>query len=277
MSKILVAGDWHGSHPWAKKIIEAAQAEDINKIIQVGDFGIWPGPEGKEYLDILSRALVKRNIKLYFVPGNHEDYNQIDEWDADLPKNEDGHIEVRPNLFYAGKVNAWTWEGKKFASVGGAVSIDKYRRKINVSWWPQEELTALEETKAKDLGRVDYLFTHDSPNTLPFTFLKSDMASEAHRYTMTKIGLAIRPRLWFHGHYHKHAEYKFYHADGETNVFSLDADSRASINPELDAHTAVLDTDFDDVSYIRKHFNWWAKSFWFHRKHDTETCNVCNR
>lgn len=277
MSKYLICGDWHGSHPWAKKIIEAAQAEEITKIIQVGDFGVWPGKEGEEYLNILSRALVKRGVSLYFVPGNHEDYNQIDEWERSLPKNEDGHIEIRPNLFYAGKVNAWTWDGKRFASVGGAVSIDKYARKENVSWWPQEELTALEETRAKDLGRVDYLFTHDSPNTLPFTFLKSDMKSEAHRYTMTKIGLAIRPRLWFHGHYHKHAEYKFWHADGETNVFSLDADSRASINPQLDYHTAVLDTEFDDVSYIRKHFNWWAKAFYFDREHERKSCVICNR
>lgn len=275
MSKILIAGDWHGNHPWAKAIIDVANAEDIEKIIQVGDFGVWPGSEGKEYLDILSRALVKRNIKLYFVPGNHEDYNQIDEWKATLPENKDGHIEVRPNLFYAGKVNAWTWEGKRFASVGGAVSIDKYARKENVSWWSQESLTALEETRAKDLGRVDYLFSHDSPNTLPFTFLKSDMQSEAHRYTMTKIGLAIRPKLWFHGHYHKHAEYKFWHEDGETNVFSLDADSRASINPQLDYHAVVLDTDYDDVSYIRKHFNWWAKAFYFDHKHKTKNCIIC--
>lgn len=277
MSKYLICGDWHGNHPWAKKIIEVAEAEKISKIIQVGDFGVWPGEEGKDYLDILSRALVKRNIKLYFVPGNHEDYNQLDEWTANLPQNEDGHIEVRRNLFYAGKVNAWTWEGKKFASAGGAVSIDKYRRKENVSWWSQEELTPLEATKAKDFGSVDYLFSHDAPNTLPFNFLKSDMASAAHRDTMTQIGFAVRPKFWFHGHYHKHAEYKFWHSDGETNVFSLDADSKASINPQLDYHACVLDTDLSDVYYIRKHFNWWAKSFYFDRQHERNSCSICNR
>lgn len=276
MSRLMIAGDWHGNHQWGKKIIEAAKAEEIDKIIQVGDFGVWPGPEGKEYLEILSRALIKHGVKLYFVPGNHEDYNQIDQWNKKLPKNEDGHIEVLPNLFYAGKVNAWTWEGKRFASVGGAVSIDKHRRKENVSWWSQEELTDLEETRAKDLGKVDYLFTHDSPNTLPFTLGKADQKSAKHRGRMTEVGLAIRPRLWFHGHYHRYGEYKFWHPDGETNVFGLDADSKATINPNLDAHTAVLDTDFDNVSHIGKHFNWWAKSFWFDRRHDNDGCNICN-
>lgn len=275
--KILIAGDWHGNHPWAKKIIEAAEAEGISKIIQVGDFGVWPGEQGKEYLQILSRALVKRSIKLYFVPGNHEDFNQLEQWDKELPKNEDGHIEIEPNLFYTGKVNAWTWEGKRFASAGGAVSIDRKWRKKDETWWTQEQLTFLEKKQAMDLGKVDYLFSHDAPVDLPFSFLKKDLDSQAHRYTMTQIGRAIRPKLWFHGHYHRHAEYKFYHDDGETNVFSLDADPQGSKDPQLFNHAAVLDTDTDDVSYIKKHFNWWAKNFWFHRKHDMETCVVCNR
>lgn len=276
MSKILIAGDWHGNHVWAKKIIQVAEAEEINKIIQVGDFGVWPGKAGQEYLEILSRALVKRGIKLYFVPGNHEDYNQIDEWNRSLPKNEDGHIEIQKNLFYAGKVNAWTWEGKRFASVGGAVSIDRSWRKENMSWWSQEQLTALEETQAKDLGKVDYLFSHDAPQDVPLSYLKKDEDSQAHRYTMTKIGLAIRPNLWFHGHYHRHMEYKFYHADGESNVFGLDADPQGSKDPQLYLHAAVLDTDTNDVSYIRKHFNWWAKAFYFDRYHENKKCYKCN-
>lgn len=277
MSKILVAGDWHGSHPWAKKIIEAASAEEIDKIIQVGDFGVWPGKSGEEYLDILSRALVKQNVKLYFVPGNHEDFNQIDEWNRTIEPDINGHRKIRDNLFYAGKVNAWTWEGKRFASVGGAVSIDRQWRKENETWWPQEQLTALEETKAKDLGKVDYLFTHDAPVDVPLSYLKKDEDSQAHRYTMTKIGRALRPNLWFHGHYHRKMEYSFYHDDGETNVFGLDADPQGSKDPQLYNHAAVLDTDTNEVSYIRKHFNWWAKKFWFHKKHDMETCVVCNR
>ncbi len=277
MAKILIAGDWHGNHVWAKKIIEVAEAEEIEKIIQVGDFGVWPGKSGEEYLDILSRALVKRSIKLYFVPGNHEDFNQIDQWNKELPKNEDGHIQIRPNLFYAGKVNAWMWEGKRFGSAGGAVSIDRSWRVENKTWWPQEQLTALEVSAAMDLGPVDYLFSHDAPQDLPLTYLKKDDDSKAHRYSMTKIGLALRPKLWFHGHYHRHMEYPFYHADGETRVIGLDADPQGSKDPQLYLHTAVLDTDTNEVYYIRKHFNWWAKNFYFDRKHSMETCVVCNR
>lgn len=276
MSRLLIAGDWHGNHVWAKKIIDVAHAEDIDKMIQVGDFGVWPGAEGKDYLKILSRYLVKRDVKLYFVPGNHEDYNQIDEWTRSLPRNEDGHIEVEPNLFYAGKVNAWTWEGKRFASVGGAVSIDKKWRKLNESWWQQETLSSQEELAAINLGKVDYLFTHDCPSSHPFVGLKNDVESDIHRYTMTKIGRALQPEFWFHGHMHWFKEYLFEHQKGITQVFGLDADSKASKWPELPRHTRVLDTDLDDVYAINKHFNWWAKSFYFDQQHEKNSCTICN-
>ena len=277
MSKLLIAGDWHGNHVCAKAIIDVAKAEEIDKIIQVGDFGVWPGAEGAEYLKILSRYLVKRDINLYFVPGNHEDYNQIDEWTRTLPKNEDGHIEIEPNLFYAGKVNAWTWEGKRFASVGGAVSIDKKWRKLNESWWKQETLSSQEELDAQALGKVDFLFTHDCPHIHPFHGLKEDVESEIHRFSMTKIGRALQPELWFHGHMHWYAEYLFEHQKGLTRVYGLDADSKASKYPTLPRHAAVLDTDTEDVYSIDKHFNWWSRAFYFDRQHENNQCAVCNK
>lgn len=268
MPKLLIAGDWHGNHKWAKKIIDVAHAEGIGKIIQCGDFGVWPGKEGKEYLLILSRHLVKRGISLYFVPGNHEDYNQIDSWNETLPANKDGHIEVEPNLFYTGKVNAWRWEDKKFASVGGAVSIDKRWRTKDVSWWPQEQLTPKEEHDAKLLGEVDYLFTHDCPSINPFRGLKPDIESEIHRYTMTKIGKALQPKIWFHGHMHTYEEYIFEHRAGVARVFGLDADSQAARYPSLLTHAVILDTETNEVSHIRKLFNWYGQEFYFDRDHE---------
>lgn len=276
MTKILVVGDWHGNHPWAKKIIDVAHAEKIDKIIQVGDFGVWPGKEGKEYLLILSRFLVKKKTSLYFVPGNHEDFNQIDEWNETLPKNQDGHIEVEPNLFYAGKVNKWTWNNKVFASVGGAVSIDRKWRKLNESWWKQEQLTNEEEREAKELGQVDYLFTHDCPSAHPYKSLKTDIDSDIHRQKMTRIAMELKPEIWFHGHMHQYKKYFFDYRTGYSRVYGLDADSKASINPRLNWHTVVLDADTGEVNHIDKHFNWHAKSFWFDKKHETKTCTVCS-
>lgn len=272
MSKILVAGDWHGNYVWAKKIIDVAVAEEIDTIIQVGDFGVWPGPQGKEYLLILSRYLVKnskktgRNIKLVFLPGNHEDYNQIDQWMIDIEPNEDGHREIEPHLFYAGKVNAWVWENKCFGVVGGAVSIDRKSRKLNESWWKQEILTPEEIHKAKNLGQIDYLFTHDCPTMHPFNFLIDHLDSSIHRQFMTEIALELKPEAWFHGHYHYPAQYSFYHGIGSAQVYSLDADGGAAYDPSLKRHTVVLDVGSGVVSSIDKLFNWHAKKFYFDGK-----------
>lgn len=272
MSKILVMGDIHGNWQWAKKIIDVAVAENIDKLVQVGDFGVWPGPMGKEYLLIMSRHLVKRSkklgrqINLYFLPGNHEDYNQIDQWMIDIEPNEDGHREIEPNLFYTGKVNSWQWENKRFASVGGAVSIDRRSRKLNESWWAQEVLTPEEVDKAKDLGRVDYLFTHDCPTMNPFNFLINHLDSAIHRQFMTEIAFELKPEAWFHGHYHYPAQYSFYHGVGSTQVYSLDADSIAAYDPSLKRHTVVLDVESGVVSSIDKLFNWHAKKFYFEER-----------
>lgn len=269
MTKILVAGDWHGNWQWAKKMIDVAVAEDIDTIYQVGDFGIWPGAAGSEYLLILSRYLLKqtkktgKNKRIVWTPGNHEDYNQIDEWVRTLIPNEDGHIEIAPNIFYAGKVNSWTWYGKRFASVGGAASIDRRSRKLNESWWAQEVLTPKEIEKAKNLGRIDYLFTHDCPTMHPFNFLMEHLDSAIHRQHMTEIARELEPEAWFHGHYHYPAQYSFYHGTGSTQVYSLDADNRAAYDPSLKRHTVVLDVESGVVSSIDKLFNWHAKRFYF--------------
>lgn len=267
MTKLLIAGDFHGNHPWAKKIIDVAKAENISKIMQVGDFGVWPGKNGQEYLDILSRHLVKQDVKLYFLPGNHEDYNQIQLWEHQIEPNLQGHREVRPNLFYTSKVNGWKWEHTYFASVGGAVSVDKAWRKLDVSWWPQEQLTQEEAEKAISFGHVDYLFTHDCPPYHPFQRLKPDAESVAHRQRIGEVAAKLMPMRWFHGHYHECADYDFWHAGGMTNVHGLDADPQASLNVRLYEHTIVLDTHTDEVSRISKLFNWHARSFYFDRKH----------
>lgn len=243
MTKYLIAGDWHMNHVWAKKVIDKAVKYNIDKIIQVGDFGIWPGPEGEEYLNILSHYLVKRNINLYFLPGNHEDWNQIDSWVDRYPYNIDGHQEIRKNLFYTGKVNSWIWHDKVFAVVGGATSIDKKFRIPQKSWWPQEALNSEELLKAKKIGKVDYLFTHDTSNQHPFNWLMNDLSSEMHREYLTEVGKALRPFMWFHGHYHMYQEYGFSHKDGWTAVYSLDADDKACQNKSLAMQNNIVEFD----------------------------------
>lgn len=254
--KYLVIGDIHGNHVWMKRVIDVAVTQGIDTILQTGDFGCWPGQGGADFFDIVSRYLVKRGVKLYWVPGNHEDYNQIESWNPN-DFNEDGHYENRPNLYYVGKVNRWVWNGVSFGSAGGAYSIDRKYRSPGVDWWPQEKFSTEDLIKLKKLQPVDILLTHDSPTTNPMPGMKTIVESQLHQQQMNRVGQHMRPKLWFHGHYHWYSgEYGFRHDYGFTSVYGLDADDHASVwlKTERDRlmrrHAVILDTDEMEVTLI---------------------------
>lgn len=230
MTRVLVVGDTHGDARWFHEVIRR-HAGVVDRIIQVGDFGwIFPQPARERGLDKLNRQLDLAGIDLVFLPGNHEDHPRLAELRRICPRNVDGHVIIRPRIAYTGRYSAWTWGSFRLGAVGGAVSIDRDWRVQKAArsshgtkyWWPEEVLSPEELAAARTLGKVDYLFTHDAPSSLPWP-LKQDLDSTAHRQAMTEVGRALQPRWWFHGHYHHFEEYDFYHSGGRADVISLGA------------------------------------------------------
>jgi hypothetical protein len=131
-----------------------------------------------------------------------------------------GFWQIRPNIWYSPRGNAWTWHGKRLMTVGGSVSIDKVWRKAGESWWHTEYLYDEELDFAISQGKVDYLFTHDAPTTMPLPSMKVDNDSNIMRQRMNMIHKSAEPAVWFHGHYHVYCEY--YHFD--TKVIGLNMD-----------------------------------------------------
>lgn len=235
--RLLVVGDTHGDLEWVlDDVIPMARKHDCDRIMQLGDFGFVWDDMSATALRRLSHLMTAAELPLHFLPGNHENHPMLDQLTAMASRDPWGHIEIAPNIFYTGRVHAWQWAGQRIAAVGGATSIDWKLRTPGVSWWPEEALTDEEEQQAIALGPVDLLFTHDSPIRQPFGFLVPDQDSQAHRERIDRIATALRPRRWFHGHYHQHATYRFLHPDGACIVVALDC-NRA---PRLQA-MAVLD------------------------------------
>jgi hypothetical protein len=103
-------------------------------------------------------------------------------------------------------------------AVGGAVSVDKHMRKAGVSWWPGEELTdgQVEYACRDDDTAVDVVFAHDCPVGVDIPGVGRDLKhgntngwpwdvlleAERHRRKLRRICDAVRPQLYFHGHYH---------------------------------------------------------------------------
>ena len=252
--KIFVAGDWHGNTPWAVGLVKVAKKYGCTHIVQCGDFGIWTHvEEGVTYLDALNDACRKYGVKIYFVGGNHENWDHLEAWMKINPKNYTGNYVVRSHIFFIPDGNRWMWSGKWFMGVGGAVSVDKdwrlhaERTKYGprTLWWDQEQLDEsvlfkLEQSKVK----TDYLFTHDCPTNAPFyNRMKDDPQSQMHRQLMDRLGKAVRPKMWFHGHMHdKYDGYDFPTYESHTKVYGLTRDT-------MQDNWGILDTATGDFKW----------------------------
>lgn len=241
MPKVMVCGDWHGDTEWAVKMVHRAQTLGVNKIIQCGDFGLWDHDEaGIRYLDTLNEECRRKGVKVYFVDGNHENHDRLSWYDKHNPATPAGHVYIRSHVFHIPRGTIWGWNGRKFAGVGGGVSVDRAGRTPGESWWPGEQLEDETVYTLRDV-KVDYLFTHDCPTVAPMRRLKNDPESQIHRQRMNKVGRILRPHYWFHGHMHERYDYIFEHQEGGAEVFGLDMNremhSWGILNAEDDTFT----------------------------------------
>lgn len=218
-----VAGDWHGQPDWAIKVVESAKRNDLDRIIQVGDFGLWDHQEnGIIFLDRLNASCRENGVVVYWLDGNHENFDRLDWYRMNNPKDSMGFTFIRSHIRYSPRGHRWEWAGKSFMTVGGAVSIDRHMRTPSRSWWEQEQFTDKELMGLTQ--QADYLFTHDCPTNAPFKFLIDDPDSHIHRQRMDKVGRVVQPKVWFHGHMHDKYIYSFRHQAGESDVIGLTED-----------------------------------------------------
>lgn len=207
--KVLVVGDLHGNSVQAEQCCEYAARHGCDAIVQVGDFGFWvPGDSSVTYLKRVEKAAREFGLIFYWLDGNHEDHSRRHEFDS----------KKRPRTRYLPRGHRWSWWGKRFMAVGGAVSVDKHFRTDGKSWWPEEVLSDAEVDYAcRDDGTpVDVVFSHDCPRGVDIPGVGRDTKSgvrgswpqdilleaEVHRTKLLKIWEATHPRMFIHGHYH---------------------------------------------------------------------------
>lgn len=265
MTKIMVLGDTHGNTDVAVMAVQNAGVLDIKVIIQCGDFGLWDHfKDGIDYLDILNAELMDNDVTLIWVDGNHENFDRLEWYHKNNPKNKWGQVFIRSNILWTPRGCKWKMDNKMFMSVGGAVSVDKDWRQMQqskhnkVNWWPQEQLTEAEleqilRNHANSPCDVDFLFTHDCPTNAPFRGrMKNDQESQIHRQRMDRLGKAISPNMWFHGHMHtKYDGYDFPAYEPTTTVYGLECDG-------MRWNWGVLDTEFYTFEWGHKLFPIWA-------------------
>lgn len=207
--RIGIAGDWHGYKIWAAKTIKSFAQKGIHRILQLGDFGFWPGNTGKEFLHTVDNVAKTMDTTIYVTPGNHEYYPYIKTLQPHPVKTGWVYDPTYPHILVAPRGLKWEWFGKTFLSFGGANSIDFNSRIEGQSWWPEERITYA-ETDLVPQEHVDVMVAHDCPIGVDlfsgrqqqfWTPEQLNYALES-RVMIKEVTDKTTPTLFFHGHYH---------------------------------------------------------------------------
>jgi hypothetical protein len=217
---VVLAGDWHGNLLWFMNYIvpEAVRAfdqagESRRIIIQLGDFGFSPAAYGPD-LPLMQSVLAENDMELWWLDGNHEQWPAIRELVRTGERSqfppEAVNLPVYPRIRYLPRGTRWTWHGKRWLVVGGAVSVDRLLRQEGVSWFRDEEITDAEADRIISDGRADVLLSHD----VPFCWFPPHLPAPAaawepvlplareHSRRLERIALSCEVERVFHGHYH---------------------------------------------------------------------------
>jgi predicted phosphodiesterase len=159
---IALLGDIHGVDRSLEGAVSQASAAGASVVVQVGDFGVYPG-----YLERLAGVAERSPIPIYFIDGNHEDFRMVAEWWARLEAaHESVHHVVRDRLMYVRRGSVLEMDGRRIAFLGGAGSIDYLSRRPGVDWFAEEQIREMDLARLsrQAAGKaVDLLVTHAPP------------------------------------------------------------------------------------------------------------------
>jgi hypothetical protein len=221
---IFMMGDVHGNLRWVLHALDEASSlftracETHRIIIQLGDFGFKPVASNRD-LQVVNAKLAERDMELWFIDGNHDfhpDLQALQDFSSqfdDLRTREVTGIHL-PGLLrirYLPRGTRWTWAGKRWLAVGGAVSVDRRLRTTGRDWWLEEEITPEQATAIIKDGPADVLLSHDCPRSWfpwdrlgpPAEAWKPVLAdARLHSARLEQIARGTGVTRVFHGHYH---------------------------------------------------------------------------
>lgn len=199
---LVFIGDTHGEWGKLNTILNELYQKnktDLNVII-TGDFGFWPFINEFN----LSKIKIRSNIKIFFCPGNHENWFELEKIEKENPNKK--IIEIHKNIFYCTFGAILEIENKKIMFCGGAESIDKNHRTIGYDWFPNEIISYGDMLKLdQEIKTVDIIVSHTCPDfifkQMKFKTFFNKNSDPSCKY-LTQIFQMYTPKLWFFGHFH---------------------------------------------------------------------------
>ncbi len=200
---IMIVSDTHCYYEMVNYQIEYAEevlGHTISCVIHLGDFGIYKS-HLKDYFRRRGQSFLK---PLYFIDGNHEDFNHIDKL---VKKYEDFFT-------YLPRSTVHSIEGYRFLALGGAAYMDSMITERGAVITNQQINEALKFPE----DAVDIIITHDCPENIgvPNTPGMAHFGDTGFPRS-GELSSRYKPKLWFFGHHHKW----FCSDDEYTNYFGL--------------------------------------------------------
>jgi predicted phosphodiesterase len=207
-----VIGDIHGSF---QELFRLLKKVENSVIIIAGDCGVGfsdtKADKIKRFLSSSMTAfLEKRDIHLLLMRGNHDDPSYFNNELIRTDISTDRFILI-PDYTYLeiGDIN--------LLCIGGAVSVDRRFRKLDSSYWYDEEMIDMIKIPKMSMVGLDVLITHTMSREyishklpamrdwLKISFQEDKkLALDCEREDLIckQLYEYYTPKLWYHGHYH---------------------------------------------------------------------------
>lgn len=222
MTRVYAIGDVHGDfkpiRAFYQNVREKLPSTDKVVLICLGDFGAnyFFNYRDEEF----KKKLSTYNIEYFVIRGNHEERpencaaNNPAAWKQEIYFGNLVWVEREyPYIKYAiDHPTAYLINKHLTFVIPGAYSVDKYYRlKNEMSWFKDEQLTALEMLRGKylaeNLGKCDIILSHTCPVYYEPTdlFLKQvdqSMIDKTMERYLSEIESRLKYKLWCFGHFH---------------------------------------------------------------------------
>lgn len=215
--KIAWVGDVHASYrEFGHLLFGVKRKHNIDLVIQVGDINYFPRAMDVIDFRAVPSSLERTGLEMLWVDGNHEDHSilqYMDDFDSSS-MNVFG-----PNAHYMKRGSLKEIAGHTFLFIGGAESRDKHNRVEGYDWfreelaWGQQINHILDQADAAVArGLPIIVVAHtcpqlaiDDPSNI---FDIHDCGGTHHNKMLDEVLEITKPVMWYHGHFHKGAEYK---------------------------------------------------------------------
>lgn len=210
---IYVTGDTHGDIDFFKLKLFCDRNPRLTRddyLIIAGDFGgLW----SEQLIEEKLIPYTHLPFTILFVDGNHENFDMLEQYPVYTMFGGNVRI-IRDNVIHLMRGQVYEIEGKTIFTLGGAVSVDKWRRKEGLSWWPQEEISDADFRLAirnleKNANTVDYIITHACDERCFYypVMRNGTFKTPTHENALLSyFEDNVNYKRWYFGHYHIDAD-----------------------------------------------------------------------